>query len=101
MVTRPEDSVEKTTLRKALQTRRTDNQELDASCIAYVMAAYLTDSLQMQRCVIEDDCLMDLLRLRSSDRLFLRWLRRMDRCVLELDLRLAGGGHSEDWVILL
>jgi len=44
---------------------------------------------------------VDLLRLRINGQSFLRWLRRLDQVVLELDSRLAGRGHRDMYLGLV
>jgi hypothetical protein len=88
---------EMTTLRKTLQTRRTDNQELDPSERRGFNETYLSCLLQEAAVFVIDLMIRgpakaEITRNDTSS----RWVRRKNHFVLKLDKCLAGRGHCNN-----
>lgn len=94
---KPRILLEMTTLRRTLQTRKTDNQELYPSKLSQMIVEPICRIYcrQAQRSLVNGLALADLQAENQELTLPRTGLRRMNQVVLELDLRLAGGKHRE------
>lgn len=98
---KPRILLEMTTLRRTLQTRKTDSQELYPSELSQLMDApicLVVGLLQAQRSLVNGLGLVGLQAENQQSILPRTGLRRTNQVVIELDSRLAGGKHRESLV---
>jgi hypothetical protein len=94
---KPRILLEMTTLRRTLQTRKTDNQELYPSKLSQMIVEPICRIYcrQAQRSLVNGLALADLQAENQELTLPRTGLRRMNQVVLKLDTRLAGEKHRE------
>jgi hypothetical protein len=95
---RPRILLEMTTLRRTLQTRKTDSQELYPSKLSQMMDEPICSIVGLTAGAASLGNGLGLVGLQAENQesiLPRTGLRRMNQVVLELDSRLAGGKHRE------